>query len=107
VTLASAVRGAGRFGAVVTTVLLLSTGPLPAAAAAPGAPLGQYADILTFEVDSITPTLLSGTAAVLTITGTMTNTAEETLHSVAGRIQRGDVLAERSSLSRPPLRGSS
>lgn len=57
------------------------------------APYGDYVDRLSFDVASITPTLVTATGpSTLTITGTMRNTGAEELVDLAYRFQRGAAL---------------
>jgi hypothetical protein len=57
------------------------------------APYGDYVTRLTFDVATISPTLVTATGpTTLTITGTMTNTGPDELVNLSYRVQRGDAL---------------
>ena len=63
------------------------------------APDNDYADRLSFEVTSIDPVVVTaGGPTSLTITGTMTNTGQDTLTDLAYRFQRGPAVKSTADL---------
>ncbi len=73
---------------LATMLMVLVTTPTSVVAAA--APQGEYASTLRFEVDSITPALVTEDASTVVIRGSMINTGSEELTGVVARWQRGD-----------------
>ena len=105
----------GRFTALLATVFLAAGAAavgLPAAAASPSAgsngatglrvaaePFGDYVDRLRFDVDAVTPALVtSGGPRMLTITGRLTNTGPEAITDPIYRFHRGDALPDAAAV---------
>ena len=87
--------------AAVTLALLPAAAPAGAVAARSLAPDNDYADRLFFDVTSIDPVVVTAGGPVsLTISGTMTNTGQETLTDLAYRFQRGPALKSTADLRR-------
>jgi len=87
--------------AAATLALLPAAAPAGAVAARSLAPNNDYADRLSFDVTSIDPVVVTAGGPVsLTISGTMTNTGQETLTDLAYRFQRGPALKSTADLRR-------
>ena len=85
--------------AALTLALLPAAAPAGAVAARSLAPDNDYADRLSFDVTSIDPVVVTAGGPVsLTISGTMTNTGQETLTDLAYRFQRGPALKSTADL---------
>ncbi len=84
----------------VVAVTAVSAATTAAAAGARSlAPDNDYADRLSFEVTSIDPVVVTaGGPTSLTITGTMTNTGQDTLTDLAYRFQRGPAVKSTADL---------
>ncbi|MEP6979335.1 MAG: hypothetical protein ABJA16_01070, partial [Nakamurella sp.] len=73
---------------LLAALLVLGT-TTPAAAAHLRAPQGEFAGTLRFEIDSVTPALVTDTSSSIGISGRMINTGSEELTGVVARWQRG------------------
>jgi hypothetical protein len=80
-----------RICSLLAAVLALMAGTPVAATAA--APQGEYAGTLRFEVQSITPALVTDATSTVVIRGSMTNTGPVELTGVVARWQRGEAFA--------------
>jgi hypothetical protein len=96
-------RTLARWSGLLAAVLLTaapSVGPafaysLAAASGSPAstlarAPLGQYAETVTFTVNEISPDIVTSDIGTVRLTGMLHNTSDRLLRSVVGRIQRGE-----------------
>ncbi len=97
---------ARRIGWLLATLLVvMATTPAVAGALSLRAPQGEYAGTLRFQVDSMTPALVTATASAVVIRGSMVNTGSEELTGVVARWQRGDAFrstaAVQSELAEP------